>query len=51
MDNLRRQIQHLQEHLECYEASEHDAPPHGSDVEGSIKNVREKNTQHDMINK
>jgi hypothetical protein len=32
MDNLRRQIQQLQEHLERYEASKHEAPPHGLDV-------------------
>ena len=35
MDNLRRQIQQLQECLERYEAFEHEAPPRGSDVEVS----------------
>jgi len=35
MDDLRRQIQHLQEHLERYQAFEHDALPHGSDVQSS----------------
>ncbi len=35
IDNLRRQIQQLQEHLERYQAFEHDALPHGSDVQAS----------------
>jgi hypothetical protein len=35
MDHLRRQIQQLQEYLELYEASKHDAPPRGSNVKAS----------------
>jgi len=35
MEALRRQVQQLQQRLERYEASEHGASHHGSDVEVS----------------
>jgi hypothetical protein len=46
MDDLRRQIQQFQERLERYEASEHDVPSHGSDVEVSSNNGEDVNPFH-----
>jgi hypothetical protein len=46
MDDLMRQIQQLQEHLESYEASEHDAPSHASDVEISCDAKENVNPFH-----
>ena len=46
MDNLKRQIQQLQEQLEHYEISKHDAPPHDSDVDASSNDEDDVNPFH-----
>jgi hypothetical protein len=46
MDNLRRQVQQLQECLEHVEAFEHDASHHGSDVEVCSEDGEDVNPFH-----
>lgn len=46
MEALRRQVQQLQQRLERYEASEHGASHHGSDVEVSSNDGDEVNPFH-----
>jgi hypothetical protein len=46
MDNLRRQVQQLQECLERVEAFEHDASHHGSDVEVCSEDGEDINPFH-----
>jgi hypothetical protein len=46
MDDLRKQIQQLQERLERYETSELDDPPHDSDVDVSSNDEKDVNPFH-----